>query len=63
MGNDEVLLDDAKRLAERAESAGVATTLEVWDDMIHVWHWFAEYLDEAGEAVARIAEFIHEQKT
>ncbi len=63
VGNDEVLLDDAKRLAERAESAGVATTLEVWDDMIHVWHWFAEYLDEAGEAVARIAEFIHEQKT
>src|SRR6266704_3154458 len=40
VGSDEVLLDDAVQLAERAKAAGVPATLEVWDGMIHVWHWF-----------------------
>ena len=26
--------------------------------MIHVWHWFGEYLDEAGSAVRRIGEYV-----
>jgi phosphinothricin tripeptide acetyl hydrolase len=58
VGEHEVLLDDAKLLATRAEAAGVDVTLEVWDDMIHVWHWFGGYLDEAGAAVQRIARFV-----
>ena len=58
VGSEEVLLDDSRGLAERCEAAGVEATLEVWDDMIHVWHWFGEYLDEAAKAVARIAEFV-----
>ena len=40
VGTAETLLDDATRLAERAESAGVDVTLEPWDDMIHVWQFF-----------------------
>ena len=58
VGSEEVLLDDSRGLAERCEAAGVEATLEVWDDMIHVWHWFGEYLDEAEKAVARIGEFV-----
>ena len=57
VGSEEVLLDDSRGLARRCEAAGVEATLEVWDDMIHVWHWFGEYLDEAAKAVARIGEF------
>ena len=38
VGSEEVLLDDSIHLAERTKAAGVDTTLEVWDQMIHVWH-------------------------
>ena len=58
VGSEEVLLDDSTRLAERCEASGVEATLEIWDGMIHVWHWFGEYLDEAGSAVRRIGEYV-----
>src|SRR5262247_1955032 len=46
VGSEEVLLDDAVQLAERARAAGVAVTIEVWEPMVHVWHWFLPMLDE-----------------
>jgi phosphinothricin tripeptide acetyl hydrolase len=58
VGSDEVLLDDAAQLAERANAAGVPTTLEVWPDMVHVWPWFLTLLDEAPAAVAAVAGFV-----
>jgi epsilon-lactone hydrolase len=58
VGSDEVLLDDAVQLAERAQQAGVTATLEVWDHMIHVWHWFLPMLEEAESAVEAIGRFI-----
>jgi phosphinothricin tripeptide acetyl hydrolase len=58
VGSDEVLLDDSTQLADRARAAGVDATLEVWDRMIHVWHWFLPMLDEAEAAVDGIGRFI-----
>ncbi|HSE05011.1 MAG TPA: alpha/beta hydrolase [Methylomirabilota bacterium] len=58
VGSDEVLLDDAVQLAERAKAAGVDATLEVYDRMIHVWHWFLPMLDEAQGAVEAIGRFV-----
>jgi acetyl esterase/lipase len=58
VGGDEVLLDDAVGLAERARSAGVEATLEEWPDMIHVWHWFLPMLDEAERAIDGIGRFV-----
>ena len=58
VGSEEVLLDDSRKLAERCKAAGVEADLEIWPDMIHVWHWFGEYLDEAGAAVRRIGEYV-----
>ncbi|HKW91167.1 MAG TPA: alpha/beta hydrolase, partial [Methylomirabilota bacterium] len=57
VGDAEVLLDDAVQLAARAKAAGVDATLEVWDQMIHVWHWFLPMLDEAQSAVDAIGRF------
>ena len=34
------------------------TTLEVWDDMVHVWHNYHHRLSEARDAVARIGGFL-----
>lgn len=58
VGADEVLLDDAVTLAERARSAGIDVELEVWPEMIHVWQMFGGLLPEADQAVARIAAFM-----
>lgn len=58
VGSEEVLLDDASGLVERARAAGVDATLEVWEQMIHVWHWFLPWLDEAQAAVDKIGSFL-----
>ncbi len=60
VGTSEVLLDDSTRLAERARAAGVNVTLEPWEDMIHVWQFFAAMLPEGRKAIERIGEFIRE---
>jgi acetyl esterase/lipase len=57
VGDAEVLLDDANRFAAKAEAAGVDVTLEVWPEMVHVWHASAGYVPESDQAIARIAEF------
>lgn len=58
VGSDEILLSDATRLAEQAEAAGVAVTLEVWEGMSHVWHFAASLLPEGRQAIAHIGAFI-----
>ena len=58
VGTAEMLLDDSTRLAERARAAGVDVMLEPWEDMIHVWHYFASMLPEGQQAIERIGEFI-----
>jgi acetyl esterase/lipase len=58
VGTAEILLDDATRLAERAEAAGVDVVLDTWEDMIHVWQYFAALLPEGREAIERIGAYI-----
>lgn len=58
VGEAELLLDDATRLASRARDAGVDVTLEVWEGMFHVWHAFADMLPEAAHACERIAAWL-----
>jgi len=60
VGSDEILLDDAVNFAKRAEAAGVAVTLEVWERMQHVWQFVANILPEAQDAIGRIGSFIDE---
>jgi acetyl esterase/lipase len=58
VGSAETLLDDSTRLAENARAAGGDVELDVWEDMIHVWHLFAPMLPEGREALAQAGEFI-----
>ena len=58
VGDAEVLLDDSTRLAGVAREAGVEVQMDVWDDMIHVWHIFAPMLPEARKAISQAGEFI-----
>lgn len=61
VGTAEVLLDDAVRLHEKAEAAGVESALEIWDDMVHIWPWFAPFLPEGQQAMDQMGDFIKEQ--
>jgi acetyl esterase/lipase len=61
VGEDEILLSDATRLAEKARDAGVDVQLEIWPGMWHVWHTFTPYLPEAQQAVEAIGNFIGKQ--
>jgi monoterpene epsilon-lactone hydrolase len=58
VGTDEVLLDDAVRLAAQARAASVEVTLEVWDEMFHAWQTAGNMLPEARQAMARIGQFV-----
>jgi acetyl esterase/lipase len=58
VGGAEVLLDDSTRFAEVAKKAGVPVELEVWEDMVHVWHVFAKILPEGQQAIDKIGKFV-----
>ena len=60
VGAAETLLDDAVRLAARAGAADVAVTLEVWPEMIHVWHLFHPALAAGRRALAGAGRFLRE---
>jgi monoterpene epsilon-lactone hydrolase len=49
VGSTEVLLDDTRRVGERAASQGVDFAVEVWDEVPHVWHVWP-FLPEAKAA-------------
>jgi len=57
VGSDEILLDDAVRFAEKARAADVEVTLQVWDEMFHVFHML-RFLTETKEAIGYIAGFV-----
>jgi acetyl esterase/lipase len=61
VGTDEVLFDDAVRLDAKARADGVDSTLEVWDDMIHVWHAFHPMLPEGKRGIERVGAFLCEK--
>jgi monoterpene epsilon-lactone hydrolase len=58
VGDAEVILDDSTRFAAKARAAGVDVTLEVWDQMPHVWHAFAGLLPESDQAIERIGDWL-----
>ena len=60
VGSVEILLDDSTRVAEKARASGVDVTLEVWEDMPHVWQNFAPALPEGQQSIERIGEFIRQ---
>ncbi len=54
----ELLLDDARRLAERARAAGVTAELEIWPDLPHCWQMAAAVMPEAQESLAKAGAFL-----
>ena len=58
VGSAETLLDDAIRLAQVAGAADVAVDLQIWPEMIHVWHMYYPDLSAGRRAIASGGEFV-----
>ncbi|SAK46942.1 alpha/beta hydrolase domain-containing protein [Caballeronia temeraria] len=58
VGDTELLLDDATRVATRARAAGVRVELEIWRNVPHIFQIWAPFMPEARDALAHAAAFI-----
>lgn len=58
IGTSEILLDDARRYAERARSAGVEVSLHIWEGMTHVFASSVGTLEAAEKALTLMGSFI-----
>ena len=61
VGTNEMLLDDARRLALRASDAEVDVILDITAKVPHVFQSFTGVLDEADEALDRAALFLRQR--
>ena len=61
VGSDEILRDDAVRMAEKMRTAGCDVEIDVWPCMPHVWHLYARILPEGRLAINRIGTFLRRQ--
>jgi acetyl esterase/lipase len=61
VGEDEILLGDAERLASRAAEAGVEVTFKVWPGMWHGFQAAARYVPEARQSLEELARFLRER--
>jgi acetyl esterase/lipase len=57
-GDDEVLLDDSLRLAQRAADSGVDIRLDVWEGMLHVFPSSFAMFEAASTALDEMCAFI-----
>ena len=60
VGDDEILLSDATRLADKLRAAGIEVTVDIWREMWHVFQAFLLVVPEAREAVRRMGEAMRE---
>lgn len=58
VGEDEILLDDSCRFADRLERAGTPYELHVWKGMVHVFPANPALLQAAREALEDIGRFL-----
>jgi acetyl esterase/lipase len=60
VGEDEVLLDDARRLVERARAMGMDAALEVWPGLWHIFQTQGTF-PESRQAMQRLGRFLRQQ--
>jgi len=58
VGAAETLLDDAIRLAKVAGAADVRVDLQVWPEMVHVWHLFHPELKAGKRAIEEGGAYV-----
>lgn len=60
VGGREILIEDTRRFAERAEAAGVTVRQSVWPGVAHVFQLNQPEEPDAARAIAEIAGFVRQ---
>ncbi|MEA2741144.1 MAG: epsilon-lactone hydrolase [Acetobacteraceae bacterium] len=58
VGAAETLLDDSMALARKAGAADVPVDLQIWPEMIHIWHIYHPMLSAGRRAIASGGSFV-----
>jgi monoterpene epsilon-lactone hydrolase len=58
VGAAETLLDDSVALARKAGASDVVVDLQIWPEMIHIWHLYFPVLSAARRAIASGGSFV-----
>ncbi|MDR3532922.1 MAG: alpha/beta hydrolase [Rhodopila sp.] len=58
VGAAETLLDDSVALARKAGAADVIVDLQIWPEMIHIWHLYFPVLSAGRRAIASGGSFV-----
>jgi acetyl esterase/lipase len=61
VGGDEVLVDDSRRVVERARAGGIVAELDIVPEMQHMYQFDAGVMPEADASYDRAATFIQQQ--
>lgn len=61
VGSQEILLDDAQMLAEKARADSVDVTLGIWDGMWHDWQVLGDLIPESRQAFEQFGKFVQER--
>lgn len=60
-GGAEILASDAIAVAEKAGLAGVDVRVEIWPEMLHVWHAFFNFLGAARRAISEASAWMNQK--
>lgn len=63
VGGSEAMMGDSIALYGQARRNDVTADLEVWPEMIHVWHQYTDMLDDARRALSRSIQFAQQHWT
>jgi acetyl esterase/lipase len=58
VGEDEILLSDSTRVAEKVKQAGGKVELEIWPGMWHVFQVFVHQMPESQAAIAKLGAYV-----
>ncbi len=58
VGDDEILLSDSTRFADKMKDAGLDVDIEIWPEMWHVFQLFIGKMPESRRAIRRIGAYI-----
>ena len=63
VGGSEAMMGDSIALYGQATRHGVKADLEVWPEMIHVWHQYTFMLEDARRALSRSVQYAQQHWT
>ena len=58
VGDDEILLSDSTRFADKMQAAGIKVDIDIWPEMWHVFQLFVGKMPEAHQAINKIGDYL-----